>query len=75
MINSGFASFSGSACFILTIGCSLTSSKKHFSYMPASLALMLEIYNDGLKIFRSQEILPVSLETRVQYGGDESSIE
>jgi hypothetical protein len=48
--------------------------------MPASLALMLEIsrkkiYNDGLKIFRSQEILPVSLETRVQYGGDESSIE
>jgi len=48
--------------------------------MSASLALMLEIsrkkiYNDGLKIFRSQEILPVSLETRVQYGGDESSIE
>ena len=42
--------------------------------MPAKLALMLEIsrkkiYTDGLKIFRSQELLPVSLETRVQYGG------
>jgi len=29
------------------------------------------IYTDGLKIFRSQELLPVSLETRVQYGGGE----
>ena len=42
--------------------------------LPAKLALMLEIsrtkiYTDGLKIFRSQELLPVSLETRVQYGG------
>jgi hypothetical protein len=44
--------------------------------MPAKLALMLEIsrkkkYTDGLKIFRSQELLAVSLETRVsvQYGG------
>ena len=42
--------------------------------MPAKLALMLEIswkkiYTDGLKIFRSQDLLPVSLETRVQYGG------
>jgi len=42
--------------------------------MPAKLALMLElsrkkIYTDGLKIFRSQELLPVSLET--QYGGGE----
>ena len=41
-------------------------------YMPAKLTLMLEIsrkkkYTDGLKIFRSQELLPVSLET--QYGG------
>jgi len=44
--------------------------------MPAKLAPMLEIsrkkiYTDGLKIFRSQELLPVSLETRVQYGGGE----
>ena len=44
--------------------------------MSAKLALMLElsrekIYTDGLKIFRSQELLPVSLETRVQYDGDE----
>jgi len=43
--------------------------------MPAKLALMLEISRkkniDGLKIFRSQELLPVSLETRVQYGGGE----
>ena len=44
--------------------------------MPAKLALMLEIsrkkiYTDGLKFFRSQELLPVSLETRVQYGGGE----
>jgi hypothetical protein len=44
------------------------------SDMPAKLALMLEIsrekiYTDDLKIFRSQELLPVSLETRVQYGG------
>jgi hypothetical protein len=49
--------------------------------MPAKLALMLEIsrkqiykkqlYTDGLNIFRSQELLPVSLETRVQYGGGE----
>ena len=44
--------------------------------LPAKLALMLEIsrtkiYTDGLKIFRSQELLPVSLETRVQYGGGE----
>ena len=42
--------------------------------MAAKLALMLEIlrekkYTDGLKIFRSQELLPVSLETCVQYGG------
>ena len=42
------------------------------------LALMLEIsrenkYTDGLKIFRSQELLAVFLETRVsvQYGGGE----
>jgi hypothetical protein len=26
-------------------------------------------YTDVLKVFRSQELLPVSLETRVQYGG------
>jgi hypothetical protein len=44
--------------------------------MPAKLALMLEIsrkkiYTDGLKIFRAQELLPVSLETCVQYGGGE----
>jgi hypothetical protein len=44
--------------------------------MSAYLALMLEIsrkkeYTDGLKIFRSQELLPVSLETRVQYRGGE----
>ena len=44
--------------------------------MPAKLALMLEIsrekrYTDGLKIIRSQELLPVSSKTRVQYGGDE----
>ena len=49
--------------------------------MPAKLALMLEIsrkqiykkqlYTDGLNIFRSQELLPVSLETRVHYGGGE----
>ena len=42
--------------------------------MPAKLALMLEIsrkkiYTDGLKIFRSQELLPVFLDTCVQYGG------
>ena len=30
-----------------------------------------KIYTDSLKIFRSQELLPVSLETRVQYGGSE----
>ena len=47
--------------------------------MPAKLALMLEIsrekkYTNGLKIFHSQELLFVSLETRVQllqYGGGE----
>jgi hypothetical protein len=44
--------------------------------MPAKLALMLEIsrekkYTDGLKIFRSQELLPISLETGVQYGDGE----
>ena len=44
--------------------------------MPAKLALMLEISREkkntnGLKIFRSQELLPVSLETCVQYGGGE----
>ena len=44
--------------------------------MPVKLALMLEIsskkkYIDGLRIFRSQELLPVSLETRVQHGGCE----
>ena len=42
--------------------------------MPAKLALMVEIsrkekYTDGLRIFRIQELLPVSLEIRVQYGG------
>ena len=50
--------------------------KQLYFNMPAKLALMLEIsrekiYTDGLKIFRSQELLPVSLETRVQYGGGE----
>ena len=44
--------------------------------MPAKLALMLEIsrkeiYTDGLKIIVSQELLPVSLETRIKYGGSE----
>jgi hypothetical protein len=44
------------------------------SNMPAKLALMVEIsrkekYTDGLRIFRIQELLPVSLEIRVQYGG------
>ena len=49
---------------------------QNLSIMPAKLALILEItrkkkYTDGLKIFRSQELLPVYLETRVQYGGGE----
>ena len=49
---------------------------QNLSIMPAKLALILEItrkkkYTDGLKIFRSQELLPVYLETRVQYGGCE----
>ena len=49
---------------------------QNLSIMPAKLALILEItrkkkYTDGLKIFRSQELLPVCLETRVQYGGGE----
>ena len=49
---------------------------QNLSIMPAKLALMLEItrkkkYTDGLKIFRSQDLFPVSLETRIQYGGDE----
>ena len=33
--------------------------------------LKKKIYTDGLKIFRLQELLPVSLETRVQYGDGE----
>jgi hypothetical protein len=50
--------------------------KYNISYMSAKLALMLKIsrkkkYTAGLKIFHSQELLPVSLETRVQYGGGE----
>ena len=30
-----------------------------------------KIYTGDLKVFRSQELIPVSLETRVQYGGGE----
>jgi hypothetical protein len=30
-----------------------------------------KIYTGDLKVFRSQELIPVSLETRVQYGGHE----
>ena len=48
---------------------------KDTTNMPPKLALMYvrnienKINTNGLKIFRSQELLPVSLETHVQYGG------